>query len=77
MSKYYKYINTLFVVTPMTFFMAFIAILKNTGFVEGWHKIFLTSWLTMLPIAYILAFIILPIAGKITNGITNKKEKQL
>lgn len=70
MSKYDKYINTFFVVTPMTFFMAFVALIRGVGFTDNWLSIFLKAWLTMLPVAYILAFIILPVARKITDKIT-------
>ena len=33
--KYLKYINTLFVVIPMTILMAFVGIARTYGFAEG------------------------------------------
>ncbi len=67
--KYYKYVNTLFVVTPMTFVMSLISLLYNYGFQTGWLFIFLKAWGLMLPTAYVIAFIILPFARKLTDKI--------
>lgn len=72
MEKYFKFINTFFVVAPMTFIMAIIAIYKNHGFEDEWVKLFFSSWLTMLPAAYLTAFVIIPWARKCTQYITNK-----
>lgn len=33
--KYYKYVNTLLVVVPMTLIMAFVGLIRNYGF---WRK---------------------------------------
>lgn len=55
-SKYYKYINTLFVVIPMTLIMAFVGLIRNYGFQEGWFLLFLKAWSVMLPVAYASAF---------------------
>lgn len=69
MKKYYKYINTFFVVTPMTLLMSLVAIFRNYGFKEDWNLKFFEAWLIMLPVAYFAAFIIIPIAGKLTTKI--------
>ncbi|WP_413512054.1 DUF2798 domain-containing protein [Myroides odoratus] len=69
--KYYKYINTLFVVAPMTFAMSVVALFRTYGFEGDWPIVFLKSWLTMLPVAYMAAFIILPIAKKMTEKIVD------
>lgn len=74
MSKYFKYINTLFVVTPMTFFMALIAMVTNSEQLSADSMlIFFKSWLAMLPIAYALAFVILPLARKASEKLLHKK----
>lgn len=68
--KYFKYINTLFVVFPMTLIMAFVGLMRNYGFGEGWFYKFLNAWSVMLPVAYIAAFIIIPIARRLTEKVT-------
>lgn len=67
--KYFKYINTLFIIAPMTFAMSLIAIVRNNNFENDWIITFFKTWLMMLPLAYLLAFVILPIARKITDKI--------
>lgn len=62
--KYFKYINTLFIVFPMTLIMAVVGIARNFGFNEGWLTKALQAWTVMLPVAYIAAFFIIPIARK-------------
>lgn len=68
--KYFKYINTLFVVIPMTLIMAFVGTLRNYGFAEDWLLKFLKAWSVMLPVAYFSAFIIIPRARKFAEKIT-------
>lgn len=61
--KYFKYINTLFVVIPMTLIMAFVGLMRNYcnyGFGEDWLFKFLKAWSVVLPVAYVSAFIIIP-----------------
>jgi hypothetical protein len=70
--KYYKYLNTLFVVTPMTLIMAFVGLVRNYGFGEDWFLKFLKAWSVMLPVAYLAAFVIIPNARKLAEKITNK-----
>ena len=66
--NYFKYINTFFVVAPMTLLMTVIAMILNNGYIhEDWVKQFFSSWLIMFPIAYVAALIIIPFARKVTN----------
>lgn len=62
--KYYKYVNTLFVVIPMTLIMAFVGLIRNYGFGDRWFFMFLKAWSVMLPVAYATAFLIIPRARK-------------
>lgn len=73
--KYFKYINTLFVVTPMTFIMALIGLYRTYGFGDGALFKFFMSWTSMLPVAYIAAFIIIPNARKLALRMSSKDEK--
>lgn len=70
--KYFKYINTLFVVIPMTLIMAFVGLMRNYGFGEDWFLKFLKAWGVMLPVAYLAAFIIIPNARKLAERTTAK-----
>lgn len=70
--KYFKYINTLFVVLPMTLIMAFVALSRSYGFKEGFIEKFFNAWIFMFPVAYIAAFIIIPIARKLTEKVTKE-----
>ncbi|APA93557.1 MULTISPECIES: DUF2798 domain-containing protein [Myroides] len=63
-TKYYKYVNTLFVVIPMTLIMAFVGLIRNYGFGDGWFFMFLKAWSVMSPVAYASAFLIIPRARK-------------
>jgi hypothetical protein len=65
--KYFKYINTLFVVFPMTLIMAFVGIVRNYGFGEDWVWKLLKAWSVMLPVAYAAAFVIIPNARKLAE----------
>ncbi len=71
--KYYKYINTFFVVIPMTLIMAFVGLMRNYGLGEEWFLKFLKAWSVMLPVAYFSAFIIIPNARKIAEKLTTKE----
>ena len=70
--KFFKYINTLFVVLPMTLIMAFVGLIRNYGFGEDWFFKFLKAWSVMLPVAYLAAFIIIPRARKLAEKATAK-----
>ncbi len=70
--KYFKYINTLFVVFPMTLIMAFVGLMRNYGFGEDWFLKFLKAWSVMLPVAYVAAFIIIPRARKLAERVAGK-----
>ncbi|QNN41580.1 DUF2798 domain-containing protein [Pedobacter roseus] len=70
--EHFRYINTLFVVIPMTLIMAFVGLMRNYGFGEDWVLKFLKAWSVMLPVAYFAAFIIIPNARKLAEKITSK-----
>ncbi len=73
--KYFKYINTLFVVVPMTLIMAFVGLIRNYGFGEDWFFKFLNAWSVMLPVAYLAAFLIIPRARKLAEKVTSEDKK--
>ncbi|RAJ00420.1 uncharacterized protein DUF2798 [Chitinophaga skermanii] len=70
--KHFKYINTLFIVLPMTLIMAFVGIVRNHGFEEGFFEKFMAAWVVMLPVAYLAAFIIVPRARKLAEKVIVK-----
>ncbi|SHN36750.1 DUF2798 domain-containing protein [Chitinophaga sp. CF418] len=70
--KHFKYINTLFVVIPMTLIMAFVGLIRNYGFGEDWFIKFLKAWSIMVPVAYVAAFVIIPNARKLAERVTVK-----
>ena len=49
--------------------MALVGVTKNYGIHEGWIIKCIKTWLTMFPIAYVAALIIIPIANKLTDRI--------
>ncbi len=74
--KYFKYINTLFIVVPMSLIMAFVGLMRNYGFGDDWFLKFLKAWTVMMPVAYVAAFIIIPRARKLTEKVMTKPEKE-
>lgn len=70
--KYFKYLNTLFVVIPMTLIMAFVGLMRNYGFGNDWFLKFLKAWSVMLPVAYLAAFVIIPNARKLAEKAITK-----
>jgi hypothetical protein len=70
--KHFKYVNTLFVVIPMTLIMAFVGILRNYGLGSYWVTQFLKAWSVMLPVAYFAAFLIIPNARKLAERVASK-----
>lgn len=70
--KYFKYVNTLFVVIPMTLIMAFVGLMRNYGFGQDWFNKFLSAWSVMLPVAYMAAFLIIPNARKLAEKFASK-----
>lgn len=73
--KYFKYINTLFVVVPMTLIMAFVGVLRNYGFGEDWFFKFVKAWSVMLPVSYMAAFVIIPRARKLAEKVTSQAKQ--
>lgn len=74
--KYFKYINTLFIVVPMSLIMAFVGLMRNYGFGEDWFLKFLKAWTVMMPVAYVAAFIIIPRARKLTEKVMMRPGKE-
>ncbi|WP_294679888.1 DUF2798 domain-containing protein [uncultured Fluviicola sp.] len=72
----FKLINTLLVVFPMTFIMAFAGTIRNYGFGKDWFLLLLKSWSIMFPIAYGAAFIIIPNARKLTEKLVSNSKKE-
>jgi hypothetical protein len=70
--KYLKFINTLFIVFPMTLLMAVVGILRSYGFNEGWLTKMFNAWIIMMPVAYVAAFFIIPLAKKLTEKVIIK-----
>ncbi|WP_219226260.1 DUF2798 domain-containing protein [Pedobacter antarcticus] len=70
---YHKYINTFFVVVPMTLIMAVGSSILNKSYLkESWIIPLLKSWLILLPFAYIFALLIIPLAKRLTSWIFKK-----
>jgi len=67
-----KFINTLFVVFPMTLLMAFVGNARNYGFNEGWLEKMVHAWVIMFPVAFISAFFIIPVARRLAEKVTAK-----
>jgi len=65
--RYFKFINTFFVVIPMTLIMAFVGIVRTYGFGECWLLKMLQAWTVMMPVAYVAAFFIIPAARKLSE----------
>jgi sorbitol-specific phosphotransferase system component IIC len=70
--KYRRFINTLFVVAPMSLIMAFVGTTRHHGLAEGWGWKFLSSWLVMLPVALLAAFLIIPPAKWLAERVASK-----
>jgi len=69
-TRFRKFINTAFIIGPMTMLMAFVGVMRNYGINPGWEIKCVTTWLTMFPIAYVAALLIIPVANKVTSKIT-------
>jgi hypothetical protein len=67
--KFRKYINTAFILCPMTLIMAIIGVTRNYGLHEAWMIKVISTWLTMFPIAFVCGLIIIPVANRMTNRI--------
>lgn len=67
--RFKKYINTAFILGPMTFIMAIIGVTRNYGLHEAWLIKVVITWLTMFPVAFICGLVIIPIANRMTNKI--------
>ena len=70
--RYLRFINTVFIVTPISFIMAFVGTTRHHGFAEGWGWKFITSWCFMLPIAFLAAYVIAPQAKRLAEKLASK-----
>ncbi len=71
--RYYRYINTLFIVLPMTILMAFVGVGRSYGFGAGWATVFFKAWIVMFPIAYCAVLFIVPTAKKLSDRLPWKE----
>lgn len=70
MKKFARYINIFFVVVPMTISISIASLILNSSYEKkDCLFTFIKSWLLILPIAYILALIIIPLANRLTSSI--------
>jgi len=67
--KFRRFINSAFILGPMTMLMACIGVLRNFGMHSGWWLKIITTWLTMFPVAFTAGLVIIPFANKLTNRI--------
>jgi Protein of unknown function (DUF2798) len=65
--KYYVYVMTFFVSAPFSALMSFIGIVRNVGLSSDTLTRWFMTWITMLPIAYIAALLIVPTAKMLTD----------
>jgi hypothetical protein len=65
--KYYGYVMTLFVSAPFSALMSFVGIVRNVGLSSDILAKWFMTWITMLPIAYIAALLIVPTAKTLTD----------
>lgn len=70
--RYYKFINTFFIVLPTTFVISVISPFVKEVFIGYGSDDFIKSWLFLLPIAYLCVLLLLPLANKMTNRILKK-----
>ena len=67
--KFRKYINTAFILGPMTLMMACVGVMRNFGLHGGCAVKIIGTWLTMFPVAFLCGLIIIPTANRLTNKI--------
>jgi ABC-type multidrug transport system permease subunit len=65
--KYYRFVMTFFICAPFSALMTLIGIVRNLGLMPETFSRWLTTWVAMLPIAYIAALIIVPAAKVLTD----------
>ncbi|KIC02222.1 hypothetical protein OA88_10060 [Flavobacterium sp. JRM] len=70
--KYFKYTNTLFVITPIALITVLVGFMCNYSFSEDLSFKFLKAWGVIIPVAYSTAFIIIPNARKLAQKTTSK-----
>lgn len=65
--KYYRFVMTFFICAPFSALMSLLGIVRNLGLTSETFSRWLATWLAMLPIAYIAALIIVPVAKILTD----------
>ncbi len=65
--KYYRFILTFFVSAPFSALMSFVGVVRSGGFTDETFSRWFLTWLIMLPIAYIAALAIVPLAKLIRD----------
>lgn len=70
--RYLRFINTLFIVAPMSLIMAIVGITINNGFNEEWFSKIFNTWVVMFPVAFVSAFFIIPPAKKLAEKVAIK-----
>lgn len=73
--KYRKYINTIFILGPMTMIMAFVGVMRNYGLHDGCVIKIFKTWITMFPVAFVCGLFIIPMGNKLTGKINFTDEK--
>ncbi len=67
--RYYRYFLTFFVVFPMTLLMSMAGTVRGYGWGPEFVSCWLSGWSVMLPIGYVAAFFIIPVARKLADRI--------
>lgn len=67
--RFRRFINVALIIAPMTLIMAFVGVIRNSGFQAGWVVKSVKTWFIMFPIAYACALLIIPVANKLTGRI--------
>ncbi len=70
--RFYRLINTFFVVLPTTLVMSVFSKFSQRDTLENWIGEIFKSWFSSLPIVYICVLLLLPLANKITNKILTR-----
>lgn len=71
----FRYLNTLLIVIPMTLFTSTASLLLHGNFGQAWLRRFLYGWLTLIPIAYVAAVLIIPIATQVSQWLLRQRKR--
>lgn len=67
--KYRSFVLAFFVSLPLCIIMSLIGIVNSVGFIDGWLKTWMKSFMFMMPVAYVSAIIFSSLAQKLTERI--------